>query len=115
MQPIPMRDDALLDVQDLRTHFFTDEGVVKSVDGVDFAVRRARTLCVLGESGCGKSVTARSILKIVDRPGRTVGGRMLWRRADGGIVDLAALSATGLDIRRIRGREIAMIFQEPMS
>jgi oligopeptide/dipeptide ABC transporter ATP-binding protein len=110
-----MRDDSLLEVENLRTHFFTDEGVVRSVDGVDFAVRAGRTLCVLGESGCGKSVTARSILNVVDRPGRIVGGHLRWRGADGTITDIAALSSRGRAIRAIRGREIAMIFQEPMT
>jgi oligopeptide/dipeptide ABC transporter ATP-binding protein len=110
-----MPDAPLLQIEDLRTHFFTDEGVVKSVDGVDFAVAPGRTLALLGESGCGKSVTARSILKIVDRPGRLVSGRMLWRREDGHVTDLATLRPTGPDIRAIRGREIAMIFQEPMT
>ena len=107
--------EPLLCIEDLRTHFFTDEGVVKSVDGVDLVVEPGRTLAVLGESGCGKSVTARSILKIVDRPGRIVSGRMLWTREDGSVVDLAALPPTGPVIRAIRGREIAMIFQEPMT
>ncbi len=107
--------DPLLRIEDLRTHFFTPEGVVKSVDGVDLTVTPGRTLAVLGESGCGKSVTARSILKIVDRPGRLVSGRMLWTRPDGSIADLASLPPTGPAIRAIRGREIAMIFQEPMT
>ncbi len=110
-----MPEAPLLKVSDLRTHFFTDEGVVKSVDGVDFAVEQGRTLCVLGESGCGKSVTARSILRIVDRPGRVVSGRIEWRRKDGSVVDIATLPVAGREMRRIRGGEIAMIFQEPMS
>jgi ABC-type dipeptide/oligopeptide/nickel transport system ATPase component len=63
-------NDALLEVKGLKTHFFLDEGVVKAVDGVDLRVRRGETLCVVGESGCGKSVTARSILQLVERPGR---------------------------------------------
>src|SRR5262245_44617735 len=107
--------DVLLEITDLRTHFATSEGVVRAVDGVDLVVRRGNTLCVLGESGCGKSITARSILQIVDRPGRIVGGKMLFRDPEEGIVDLAALNPTGPRIRRIRGRRIAMIFQEPMT
>ncbi len=106
--------ETLLEVRDLHTHFFTDEGIVRSVDGVDLTVQRGRTLCVLGESGCGKSVTARSILNIVDRPGRITSGQLLWHGGDG-IVDLARLSPTGPAIRHIRGRDIAMIFQEPMT
>lgn len=105
----------LLEIQGLKTHFFTDEGVVRAVDGVDLSIERGRTLAVLGESGCGKSITARSILQIVDRPGRIVGGRMLFRPRDGLEIDLAALDPRGPAIRAIRGGKIAMIFQEPMS
>src|SRR5215217_1993942 len=107
--------DILLEIRGLKTHFATSDGVVRAVDGVDLVVRRGRTLCVLGESGCGKSITARSILQIVDRPGRIIGGEMLFHDRERGIVDLAALRPTGPDIRRIRGRKIAMIFQEPMT
>src|ERR671914_1691639 len=71
-------NDTLLEVRGLKTHFFLDEGVVKAVDGVDLKVRRGETLCVVGESGCGKSVTARSILQLVDRPGRIVEGEILF-------------------------------------
>src|ERR671921_2755666 len=70
-------NDALLEVRGLKTHFYLDEGVVKAVDGVDLKVRRGETLCVVGESGCGNSVTARSILQLVDRPGRIVEGEIL--------------------------------------
>src|SRR5215204_713232 len=70
-------NDTLLEVRGLKTHFFLDEGVVKAVDGVDLKIRRGETLCVVGESGCGKSVTARSILQLVDRPGRVVEGEIL--------------------------------------
>jgi peptide/nickel transport system ATP-binding protein len=115
-----MAAEPLLEVRRLKTHFFTDEGVVRAVDGVDFTVERGRTLCVVGESGCGKSVTARSILQIVDPPGRIVAGQMLFHRAaregaEAEVVDLAALDPRGARIRAIRGREIAMIFQEPMT
>jgi len=113
------RGDLLLDIRGLRTHFATDEGVVKAVDGVDLTVRRGRCLGVVGESGSGKSALAHSILQVVARPGRIVDGRMLYhrRRPGGGVevVDLAALDPKGRPIRAIRGREIAMIFQEPMT
>jgi peptide/nickel transport system ATP-binding protein len=109
-----MADRPLLEVRGLRTHFFTDEGVVRAVDGVDFEIRRGQIVCVVGESGCGKSVTARSILQIVDPPGRVVDGQILLDQ-DGGVVDVAALDPRGKAIRRIRGKEIAMIFQEPMT
>ena len=107
--------DALLSVRGLRTHFGTREGLVKAVDGVDFDIRRGRTLCVVGESGSGKSMTARSILQIVSRPGRIAGGQIILRRDGRPEVDIARLSPTGKEIRAIRGRDIAMIFQEPMN
>jgi peptide/nickel transport system ATP-binding protein len=105
----------LLQVRDLRTHFPIRTGVLKAVDGVSFDVERGKTLCVVGESGSGKSVTARSILQIVDEPGRIVSGSMLLHRPDGSSVDLAQLGKRSKEIRAVRGAEIAMIFQEPMS
>ena len=105
----------LLQVRDLNTHFPVRNGVIKAVDGVSFDVERGRTLCVVGESGSGKSVTARSILQIVDEPGRIVSGSMILHRPDGSSVDLAKLNNRGKEIRAVRGAEIAMIFQEPMS
>jgi peptide/nickel transport system ATP-binding protein len=106
---------AILEVTDLVTHFPVRNGVVKAVDGVSFALQRGKTLCVVGESGSGKSVTARSILQIVDAPGRIVSGSMMLHRSNGTSVDLAKLDPRGRQIRAIRGAEIAMIFQEPMS
>ncbi|OIO88277.1 MAG: dipeptide/oligopeptide/nickel ABC transporter ATP-binding protein [Anaerolineae bacterium CG2_30_64_16] len=105
----------LLEVQDLQTHFSTDEGVVKAVDGVDFTIRQGETFCLVGESGCGKSVTAFSILQIVQDPGRIVRGSIHLRQDDGQTLDLAAMDPKGRALRRIRGRDIAMIFQEPMT
>jgi peptide/nickel transport system ATP-binding protein len=105
----------ILVVKDLVTHFPVRGGVVKAVDGVSFTVERGKTLCIVGESGSGKSVTARSILQIIDSPGRIVSGEMLFTRTDGSTVDLARLNPRGREIRNIRGNEIAMIFQEPMS
>ncbi|MDQ4136886.1 MAG: ABC transporter ATP-binding protein, partial [Pseudomonadota bacterium] len=89
--------------------------IVRAVDGVSFELKRRQTLCVVGESGSGKSVTARSILQIVDRPGRIEGGSILLAREDGSTTDLARLDPRGREIRSVRGKEIAMIFQEPMS
>ena len=108
-------DDVLLEVKEVKTHFFTDEGVVKAVEGVNLSLKRGQTLCVVGESGCGKSVTARSILRIVPPPGEIVSGEILFRQRDGRTVDLAQLNPKGREIREIRGGEISMIFQEPMS
>ena len=106
--------EPILSVRNLETQFFGPEGVVRAVDGVDFDVFEGRTLGVVGESGCGKSVTARSILRIVERPGRVVGGQILLRPADGGApVDLLKLPEA--EMRSVRGGEIALIFQEPMA
>ena len=110
----------LLSVRNLKTYFAQDEGTVKAVDGVDLDLYPGATLGIVGESGCGKSVTARSILRIVDRPGRIVEGEIHFRRpaANGGpgaTVDLARLDSNGSEMRSIRGAEIALIFQEPMS
>jgi peptide/nickel transport system ATP-binding protein len=100
---------ALLDVQGLKTYFFTRDGVVRAVDGVSFSVGRGETLAVVGESGCGKSVTSLSILRLIaSPPGRTVGGRVVFEGRD-----LLALPET--EMRKIRGDAISMIFQEPMT
>jgi peptide/nickel transport system ATP-binding protein len=105
----------ILQVRDLATHFPVRNGLVKAVDGVSFDVQRGRTLAIVGESGSGKSVMARSILQIVDAPGRIVSGSMHFTKDDGAVVDLAKLRPKGRAIRSVRGDEIAMIFQEPMS
>jgi peptide/nickel transport system ATP-binding protein len=117
----PMDAEPLLSVRNLHTYFAQDEGMVKAVDGVSLEMSAGATLGVVGESGCGKSVTARSILRIVDRPGRIVEGEIWFRRptANGGAgspaVDLAKLEPNSKEMRSIRGAEIALIFQEPMS
>src|ERR1700749_3651036 len=105
----------ILQVRDLHTHFFADEGAIRAVDGASFEVFAGRTLGIVGESGCGKSVTARSILRIVERPGRIVSGEILLRRPDGRSVDLVKPAADSSDMRAIRGGEIGLVFQEPMS
>jgi len=114
--------ETLLSVRNLKTHFPQDEGMVKAVDGVSFDLYPGGTLGIVGESGCGKSVTARSILGIVDRPGRIVEGEIQFRRratdgvaGAGRVVDLTKLAPNGQEMRAIRGAEIALIFQEPMS
>ena len=99
----------LLSVSDLRTHFYTDDGVVKAVEGVSFDVRRGETLGIVGESGCGKSVTALSIMRLIpDPPGRIVTGRITFEDRD-----LMQISKN--EMRHIRGNKISMIFQEPMT
>ena len=104
----PPGPDVLIDIRNLRTHFFTDDGVVKAVDGVSFPINKGKTLGVVGESGCGKSVTALSILRLISPPGRIVEGEILF---DG--KNLATLPEP--EMRSIRGRDISMIFQEPMT
>jgi peptide/nickel transport system ATP-binding protein len=112
----------ILSVKDLRTYFFADEGVVKAVDGASFELHAGRTLGIVGESGCGKSVTARSILRIVERPGRIVSGEIrLSRPTARGLpdapdaIDLAQLDPESREMRQIRGGEIGLVFQEPMT
>lgn len=118
------KHDPLIQVKGLKTHFFTDDGIVRAVDGVSFDIERGKILCVVGESGCGKSITARSLLQIVDYPGRVVEGEVLFHQRtsheDGTghaeqIIDLAKLDPRGEQIRDIRGKDISMIFQEPMT
>src|SRR5580700_7619106 len=107
--------DPILSVRDLKTYFLADEGAVRAVDGTSFDLFPGQTLGIVGESGCGKSVTARSILRIVERPGRIIGGEIMLRRADGSVVDLATLASDSVDMRAIRGGEIGLVFQEPLS
>ncbi len=101
--------ERLLDIQGLKTHFRTDDGMVRAVDGVDLSIDRGETLGVVGEFGCGKTVTAMTVLKLIQMPpGRIVAGRILWQGRD-----LVPLNAD--DMRQIRAKEIAIIFQEPMT
>ncbi|MGH7315417.1 MAG: ABC transporter ATP-binding protein, partial [Candidatus Rokuibacteriota bacterium] len=101
--------ERLLDVKNLKTYFFTDEGVVRAVDGVDLYIEKGETLGIVGESGCGKSVTALSIMKLIPQPpGRIVEGEISYNGTD-----LVTLPANRM--RKIRGKEISMIFQEPMT
>jgi peptide/nickel transport system ATP-binding protein len=101
--------EPLLQIRGLKTHFKTDDGMVRAVDGVDLTIDRGETLGVVGESGCGKTVTAMTVLKLIQMPpGRIVDGSILWQGRD-----LVPLGAE--DMRRIRSKEIAIIFQEPMT
>ena len=100
---------ALLEIRDLKTHFFTAEGVVKAVDGVSYDIEEGETLGLVGESGCGKSVSALSIMRLIsDPPGKTIAGQVVF-----GGQDLLKLSPR--EMRRVRGRQISMVFQEPMT
>ncbi|WP_239617967.1 ABC transporter ATP-binding protein [Cohnella mopanensis] len=110
-------DTVVLEVKGLTTHFHLDEGVLKAVDGVDLRLKKGRTLGIVGESGCGKSVTSQALLRIVPKPGR-IQGEIWLRRSKGDkqgeVVDIVKLPDKKKEIREIRGGEIAMIFQEPM-
>jgi peptide/nickel transport system ATP-binding protein len=109
----------ILQVKDLKTYFFLDEGTVRAVDGVTFDVEQGKTLGIVGESGSGKSVIGQSILRIVPPPGRIVQGEILLRldseRDDGDILDLTGIDPRGHVARSIRGGDVGMIFQEPMN
>lgn len=105
----------LIEVRELKTYFYTEDGVVRAVDGVDFTIEPEKTLGVVGESGCGKSVTALSIMGLIQiPPGRIETGEILYQ-TNGKVTDLTALNPKGRQYRTIRGNEIAMIFQEPMT
>jgi peptide/nickel transport system ATP-binding protein len=106
-------DDLILEIKNLRVYFPLEEGMLKAVNGVSLEIRKNRTLGVVGESGCGKSVTAQSILRIVPPPGKVEGEILLHQNSH--VVDLASLSPSGREMRRLRWREVAMIFQEPMA
>jgi oligopeptide/dipeptide ABC transporter ATP-binding protein len=109
--------ELLLEVKGLKTYFYLDEGTVRAVEGVDFSLPRGGTLGIVGESGCGKTVTAYSITQLVQSPGRIVDGQVLFHRRSGSgeVVDLAKLRPSGREMCAIRGGEIAMVFQEPMT
>ncbi|NLY76328.1 MAG: ABC transporter ATP-binding protein [Firmicutes bacterium] len=104
-----MRNEVLLEVKNLKTHLYTDEGVIPAVDGVSFTVRRGHTLGIVGESGCGKSITSLSIMRLVPvPPGRYVDGEIIFEGEN-------LLTKSEAEMRQIRGKDISMIFQEPMT
>lgn len=108
-------EDIILEIKDLKTHFTLDTGIIRAVDGVNLTISRGKTLGLIGESGCGKSVTAHSILKLIPSPpGEIVDGEILLHR-DGEVIDITKLKPTEEAMRNIRGDDIGMIFQEPMT
>ena len=110
-----MAERTSLAVRDLAVHFEMEQGTVRALEGVSFDLHAGRTLGIVGESGCGKSVTARSILRIVDRPGRIVGGQALLDPGTAEEADLIAIDPESRRMRGIRGGRIGLIFQEPMT
>jgi oligopeptide/dipeptide ABC transporter ATP-binding protein len=110
--------DLILEIKDLKTYFFLEKGIVKAVDGVNLKLGRKTTLGVVGESGCGKSITAMSIMRLIkEPPGKIVEGQILLHQNhnSGKVVDIVKLNPRGSEIRQIRGGEISMVFQEPMT
>ena len=108
--------DQLLEIRNLKTHFFTDDGIVRAVDGGSFSIGKGETLAVVGESGCGKSITAFSTMRLIPSPpGQIVEGQILFHQNGGSPIDLTQVDARGPQMRDIRGNDIAMIFQEPMT
>ena len=115
--------EPLVEVQDLRVEFDVRAGIVKAVDGLNLTIHRGKTLGVIGESGCGKSMTARAILNMIPKPGKITNGKIIYHRRvqNNGhgqmddVIELTTLDPDGKTIREIRGGEIGMIFQEPMS
>lgn len=108
-------DQPLLDVKNLKVSFQMDEGRVTAVEDISFQLFKGEVLGVVGESGCGKSVTAQAIMQIIPSPGFIENGNILLHRTEGQVVDIARLKPSASEIREIRGKEIAMIFQEPMN
>jgi ABC-type dipeptide/oligopeptide/nickel transport system ATPase component len=115
--------NTLVEFKDLHTYFYLAEGVVRAVDGVDLTLERGKTLGVVGESGCGKSITSLSLLQLVPSPGKIVGGEILFYKPVGqngsdetvDVINITALDPKGKEIRDIRGNQISMVFQEPMT
>jgi oligopeptide/dipeptide ABC transporter ATP-binding protein len=109
--------NTILEIKDLKTYFFLENGTVRAVDGVNFTLSRKTTLGLVGESGCGKSITAMSIMRLIQSPpGKIVDGHIFLHQNGGGqVVDIAKLDPRGPQIRTIRGGQIAMVFQEPMT
>ncbi|MCX7669009.1 MAG: ABC transporter ATP-binding protein, partial [Anaerolineae bacterium] len=116
--PISPDNETILDIVNLKTYFFLEGVVVRAVDGVDLTLQRKQTLGLVGESGCGKSITAMSVMRLIPSPpGKIVDGNIFLysKQRNGQAVDLATLDPRGAEMRSIRGAEIAMVFQEPMT
>lgn len=114
-QTQPTETEPLLRIRDLKTYFYTEEGEIPAVDGVNLDVPKGKVLAIVGESGCGKSVTSYSILRLIQNPGKIVGGQIFLSGEEGKNEDILALSEKSDRLYEVRGGEISMIFQEPMS
>ena len=110
-----MNTTKILEVKNLKTYFFLDEGVLKALDDISLTIHDRETHGVIGESGCGKSVASQSIMRITPAPGKTVGGQILFYPEGRPVIDMVSLPPKGKQARRIRGKEISMVFQEPMT
>jgi len=112
---MPELHENVLEIKGLKTYFYGEEGELPAVDGVDLSVKRGKVLAVVGESGCGKSVTSFSVLRLIQAPGRIVAGRILLYPADGRVIDIAGLGRRSAQLYQVRGGLVSMIFQEPMT
>jgi oligopeptide/dipeptide ABC transporter ATP-binding protein len=117
VKPTAAKDIPILEIKNLKTYFFLEKGTVRAVDGVDLSLDRKSTLGLVGESGCGKSITAMSVMRLIQTPpGKIIDGEIkLALRGNDEVVDLVSLDPRGTEMRNIRGAEIAMVFQEPMT
>ncbi len=114
--PTLPESETILEINNLKTYFYLEAGTVRAVDGVNLTLQRQQTLGLVGESGCGKSITAMSIMRLIQSPpGKIVDGQIILHTKEGDEVDIAALNPKGTTMRKIRGAEIAMVFQEPMT
>jgi peptide/nickel transport system ATP-binding protein len=105
----------VLEIDGLKVYFYTEEGEVRAVDGVSFKMKRGKVMALVGESGCGKSVTSYSVLRLIQKPGKTVGGTITFHPKEGDSVDVTSMDETSEDLFNLRGGKISMIFQEPMT
>ena len=114
-QTSPAAQQPLLEVKNLRIHFDLPEGTLKAVDGVSFSIPQGKVVGLIGESGCGKSITAHSLMKLLPKTARIASGEIIYHRDSSEVVDITQMDASGQEIRGIRGKDISMIFQEPMT
>ena len=110
-----MSGESVISVKNIKTYFYSENRCNRAVNGVSFEVKRGRTLCVVGESGCGKSVTASSIMQLLPRLARIEEGEIIYHSEEKGDIDLSKLPRNGKEMRELRGKDIAMIFQDPMT